>query len=599
MQKQIPVFHPRYHYDPHPAQALFHAAKERFRTMIAGRKFGKTEMIINEVVDWAGVPESMIWWLSPQYSVSEIAWYRMNQYLNPDIIKSRNKRDREIILINNSRIAFKSGDSEKGLVGEGLDFCAVEEAPLVDEMVWTRSVRPNLGDQDRAGHAAFFGCVTEDTLVVHDGQITPIIDLKPETQDRHENSTYSLEVNLLGKNGYNKTSHYKCNGLTETLKIEADNGASLEGTYDHPIWSIRNNEEQWIKLEDLSVGDHVAFKKCMDFSDRLIHFDNGKIIWVKIKQITPSMNETFDVHIPHDHSFISNGFISHNTPRGLNWVYREWQKGQSKDFPDYRSWSFRLLQMPITGELVESYEGGFPSWVNPYWPRKELLDVIHSPRLIFLEEYGARFLESLSNIFTGIDYVVDQSDDSRFEEMPRSGEEYVIGYDIARSGAGDNAVIAVVDSTNRLVFMDTMRGRGFQYQMDWVIELAERYNSADIVVDSTANIGDPIVELLADRYRYVLPYYFTKQSKRALIDNFSIQIQTKNMSIPSPRNETECGELLKEMRVFGAERTPQGEIKYGAPPGFKDDRVIGISLALWGNTKEKARAKLNFKFITL
>jgi len=56
---------------------------------------------------------------------------------------------------------------------------------------------------------------------------------------------------------------------------------------------------------------------------------------------------------------------------------------------------------------------------------------------------------------------------------------------------------------------------------------------------------------------------------------------------------------LKEMRVFGAERTPQGEIKYGAPPGFKDDRVIGISLALWGNTKEKARAKLNFKFITL
>jgi len=183
--------------------------------------------------------------------------------------------------------------------------------------------------------------------------------------------------------------------------------------------------------------------------------------------------------------------------------------------------------------------------------------------------------------------------------MPRSGEEYVIGYDIARSGAGDNAVIAVVDSTNRLVFMDTMRGRGFQYQMDWVIELAERYNSADIVVDSTANIGDPIAELLADRYRYVLPYYFTKQSKRALIDNFSIQIQTKNMSIPSPRNETECGELLKEMRVFGAERTPQGEIKYGAPPGFKDDRVIGISLALWGNTKEKARAKLNFKFITL
>jgi len=211
LERDIPVFKKEYRYIPHAGQALFHSSKARFRVGITGRKFGKTEMLINEFMRYAGVPESVLWWLAPQYSVSKLAWDRMHMYLNPEIIKSTSKRDYELTFINDTRLAFKTGDNEKGLVGEGIDFCAVDEAPLIKEDVWRRAVRPNLGDQNRTGHACFTG-----------------------------------------------------------------------------------------------------------------------------------------------------------TPRGLNWVYHEWLKGLKPEFPEYESWAYRVLQMPLTGELVENYEGGFPSWINPY-----------------------------------------------------------------------------------------------------------------------------------------------------------------------------------------------------------------------------------------
>lgn len=437
--KEIPVFKKGYYYEPHPAQALMHASDARFRHGVMGRKFGKTMWLIQEFMRYAGVPESVCWWLSPQYSVSKIGWTRLLAALNPEMIKHRNTRDYEITLINDTRLCYKTGEHEKGLVGEGVDFCAVDEAALINESLWLRAVRPNLGDQDVTGHACFV-----------------------------------------------------------------------------------------------------------------------------------------------------------TTPHGLDWIYRDWRKGLDPAFPEYESWAFKLLQTPITGELVGNYEGGFPSWVNPHWPKRELMDVVHGPKGVFMEQYAARFLETLSNVFSGV-LGLYETDFKRFE-LPSKDKKYYVGFDVARSGVGDNAVIAVVDENHRLVYMSAMVGRGYQYQMDEARTIAEDYNAAPIYVDSTGKMGDPVSELLQGRYENTVPYHFTNRSKRDLVDNLSVLVHTGKLKLPE--DEYESQELVKEMRVFGAERTKTGEVVYEAAKSFKDDRIIATSLACWGLKEESSAWQPGWGFVT-
>lgn len=405
-----------------------------------GRKFGKTELAQNEVMDYAGTPESMIWWVSPFYSVSDIAWTRLNNNLNPAIIKRRSQRDRTITLINDSTVGFKSADNEKALVGEGLDFCVLEEAAYIKESVWLETVRPNLGDSRRRG----------DMM-----------------------------------------------GIT--------------------------------------------------------------------------------------------------TPSGLNWVYREWRKGLDNHFLDYESWSYKFDVMPILNEKIDSYDGGFPSWVNPYWSKEELQSVIHTPRSIFLQEYGSRFIEDLSNVFRGVGAVV--SDDIGLPSSRDPNMKYYAGFDVARSGAGDNAVITIVDNDFMVVFELVMRGQSLPVQVQTVKDVCTYWNECPVLVDTTNPMGDSVYEFVEDTYRNAEPYHYTNPNKIDLMNNLSILIQTKQVMIPNKGEE--LNDLISELRIFGAGRTKSGAIKYEAPEGFHDDHVNSMALACWLANTRKSQGKTWAKFMTI
>jgi len=57
----------------------------------------------------------------------------------------------------------------------------------------------------------------------------------------------------------------------------------------------------------------------------IAHYLKEKLYYSPIKEIIHSENEVFDFVIPQTHSFFSNGFISHNTPRGMNHFYDLYQ----------------------------------------------------------------------------------------------------------------------------------------------------------------------------------------------------------------------------------------------------------------------------------
>lgn len=67
-----------------------------------------------------------------------------------------------------------------------------------------------------------------------------------------------------------------------------------------------------------------------------------------IKEIIESENEVFDFVIPETHSFFSNGFISHNTPRGkANHLWELWNIAQSN--PEH--WYAYLMTVEQTGHI--------------------------------------------------------------------------------------------------------------------------------------------------------------------------------------------------------------------------------------------------------
>ena len=66
-------------------------------------------------------------------------------------------------------------------------------------------------------------------------------------------------IEVLTKDGeYQKTEGIHYNGYAETYKIEMEDGTIFEPTGNHQFLVNRNNEEIWVKVEDLLEGDDIV-----------------------------------------------------------------------------------------------------------------------------------------------------------------------------------------------------------------------------------------------------------------------------------------------------------------------------------------------------
>jgi len=130
---------------------------KRFRVIIAGRRFGKTFMCIQEMAKFSRFPNQRVWYVSPSYRQSKtICWDMLKQQM----IKHRwvqkiNEADLSIVLRNNSVITLKGADNEQSLRGVGLNFVVMDEFQDIKPSAWYEVIRPTLSDT--LGHALFTG----------------------------------------------------------------------------------------------------------------------------------------------------------------------------------------------------------------------------------------------------------------------------------------------------------------------------------------------------------------------------------------------------------------------------------------------------------
>ena len=137
-----------------PQQTIFDSVS-RFRTVSAGRRFGKTFLAMSEIAKIACLPNKRIFYVAPSYRMGkQIIWEDLKHELSVRRwIKKINESDLTITLKNGSRISIRSADNPDSMRGVSLDFIVLDEAAFMPKSVWTEVLRPTLSD--REGGALF------------------------------------------------------------------------------------------------------------------------------------------------------------------------------------------------------------------------------------------------------------------------------------------------------------------------------------------------------------------------------------------------------------------------------------------------------------
>lgn len=250
-----------------------------------------------------------------------------------------------------------------------------------------------------------------------------------------------------------------------------------------------------------------------------------------------------------------------STPRGKNWFYLMYKRGEDPNWPEYESFSFPTRDSPfIRDSEVDEAQATLPEDV-------------------FAQEYLGMFLDEAAGVFHNVEGCV-HGDFAAYDPLHR----YVLGWDIAKSQ--DWSVLTVFDCDTRqaqqggeplvvphVVHWERFNQLRYDVQIEKAAAVARQYG-AYILLDSTG-VGDPIYDMLQSKGIPCAPYLFTNRSKQQLIQNLQICLQTRSITYP------EIPVLIQELNSYQYTISDAGAMKYSAPEGDYDDCVVSLALGAW------------------
>lgn len=151
-------------YIPRPLQLLLHRAFKRFNVVVCHRRFGKTHLALNEIIDKAfrnQLKNPQYAYIAPTYGQAKrIAWDLLKDYLKdiPGVII--NEADLRIDIPRPAtkdriRIILLGAENPGSVRGIYLDGAVFDEYAEMNPEIWSSVVRPLLSD--RKGWALFIG----------------------------------------------------------------------------------------------------------------------------------------------------------------------------------------------------------------------------------------------------------------------------------------------------------------------------------------------------------------------------------------------------------------------------------------------------------
>ena len=143
----------------HKGQKTVLKSRRRFRVIVAGRRWGKTQVSkVAAVLAACAKPNQLVWYVSPTYGMSrQNFWEPLKQAIPRDwIVKNGiNETRMSIKLINGSVIELKGADNPDSLRGVGIHFLIIDEAQDVKAETWELVLRPTLSST--GGKVLFIG----------------------------------------------------------------------------------------------------------------------------------------------------------------------------------------------------------------------------------------------------------------------------------------------------------------------------------------------------------------------------------------------------------------------------------------------------------
>lgn len=240
-----------------------------------------------------------------------------------------------------------------------------------------------------------------------------------------------------------------------------------------------------------------------------------------------------------------------STPRGRNFFWRLFQRGQDAGEPHYASW-----QMPTRS--------------NPYILPSEIAAAEHElPERTFAQEYLATFMDDGGGVFRRV------MDAATLPGLatPDPKRQTVLGVDWGRMH--DFTVLVLLDTqTHEVVDFDRFNQIDWHFQRDRLMTLYQRWKPLAIVAEENS-IGDPNISELRRAGLPVQGFKTTNATKAEIIEGLSLGIERGDVRYPK------IPELTNELLAYEQERLPSGLIRYGAPSGQHDDCVIALALAYW------------------
>lgn len=248
-----------------------------------------------------------------------------------------------------------------------------------------------------------------------------------------------------------------------------------------------------------------------------------------------------------------------STPRGRNWFWREWMKGQ-EGRADVKSWT-----APTNANPMATIRRAFAS----------VRDRV--PERTYRQEWLAEFVDD-AGVFRG----VRRAATAEAQANMHQGHSYIFGVDWARDS--DYTVITVLDThTMSTVALDRFNQIDYHVQVGRVKALAERFRPLAIVAESNS-IGQPVIEQMRRQGMPVVPFTTTNASKQIAIDALALAFERGTLRILPDEV------LIGELEAYSMERLPSGLLRYGAPDGQHDDCVMSLALAYHGASMGRRRA---------
>lgn len=132
-----------------PAQQQVSDNPNRFRCLVAGRRFGKSFLSINEIAKAASKARQKVIYIAPTFGMAKsILWEELKQRLYAvRWVKKVNESSLEITLKNDSKIMLRSADNPDTIRGQGYNFAVVDEAQDCDSRLIPEVLRPALADR--------------------------------------------------------------------------------------------------------------------------------------------------------------------------------------------------------------------------------------------------------------------------------------------------------------------------------------------------------------------------------------------------------------------------------------------------------------------